>query len=128
MVRVTNAQNGREVRVVINDRGPFIRGRVIDLSYAVAQQLGVVKQGTIPVLIEVVLMGNRGAMPPFVRMTEMEQGDGVTVGWYVLWVAPSEDPRDGDAWISEVGNLVRPAARGSRDVLRAPPRSRKSRV
>jgi rare lipoprotein A len=128
MVRVTNAQNGREVMAVINDRGPFIRGRVIDLSYAVAQQLGVVKQGTIPVLIEVVLMGNRGAMPPFVRMTEMEQGDGVTVGWYVLWVAQSEDPRDGDAWISEVGNLVRPAARGSRDVLRAPPRSRKSRV
>src|SRR5207245_2640251 len=37
VVRVTNARNGRQVKVVINDRGPFIRGRVIDLSYAAAK-------------------------------------------------------------------------------------------
>ena len=40
MVRVTNSQNGRVVVVRINDRGPFTRGRVIDLAPAAAQELG----------------------------------------------------------------------------------------
>ena len=40
MVRVTNDRNGRSVVVRINDRGPFVRGRVIDLTPAAAQALG----------------------------------------------------------------------------------------
>ncbi len=40
MVRVTNARTGRSVVVRINDRGPFVRGRVIDLSPAAARALG----------------------------------------------------------------------------------------
>jgi rare lipoprotein A len=44
-VRVTNKKNGKSVVVRINDRGPFIRGRVIDLSKAAAQQLGFVRSG-----------------------------------------------------------------------------------
>jgi rare lipoprotein A len=40
MVRVTNKKNGRSVHVRINDRGPFKRGRVIDVTPAAAQQLG----------------------------------------------------------------------------------------
>lgn len=51
-VRVTNRSNGRQSVVRINDRGPFIRGRVIDLSYAAAKELGVVGPGTAPVQIE----------------------------------------------------------------------------
>ena len=39
-VRVTNKSNGRSVTVTINDRGPFVRGRIIDLSPAAAQSLG----------------------------------------------------------------------------------------
>ncbi len=39
-VRVTNKKNGRSVTVRINDRGPFVRGRVIDLSPAAARALG----------------------------------------------------------------------------------------
>ncbi len=39
-VRVTNKRNGRSVTVRINDRGPFVRGRVIDLSPAAARALG----------------------------------------------------------------------------------------
>jgi peptidoglycan lytic transglycosylase len=39
-VRVTNKQNGRPVVVTINDRGPFVRGRVIDLTQAGARALG----------------------------------------------------------------------------------------
>lgn len=52
-VEVTNLDNGRSVRVKINDRGPFIRGRIIDLSYAAARVLGMVDPGVIPVRIDV---------------------------------------------------------------------------
>lgn len=43
---VENLDNGRKVTIRINDRGPFVRGRIIDLSYNVARKLGVVKKGT----------------------------------------------------------------------------------
>jgi len=50
-VRVHHMQNGRTLDVRINDRGPFVRGRIIDLSYGAAQRLGVVGPGTAPVKI-----------------------------------------------------------------------------
>ena len=53
-VLVTNLDNGRTVEVRINDRGPFRRNRVIDLSYAAARQLGAVGDGVIPVTLQVV--------------------------------------------------------------------------
>lgn len=46
MVLVRNLDNGRETVVRINDRGPFSRGRIIDLSYAAANELGMVQKGT----------------------------------------------------------------------------------
>ncbi len=54
IVEVTNLENGRAATVRINDRGPFVRGRIIDLSYAAARVLGVVGPGTARVRIEVV--------------------------------------------------------------------------
>lgn len=44
-VRVTNLENGRELELVVNDRGPFVDGRVIDLSYASARLLGMADNG-----------------------------------------------------------------------------------
>lgn len=52
-VAVTNLDNGRQVEVRVNDRGPFAKGRVIDLSYAAARSLGMVGPGTAAVRIEV---------------------------------------------------------------------------
>lgn len=52
-VRVTNTRTGRSVVVRINDRGPYIRGRVIDLSAAAARILGVMQTGVAPVRVEV---------------------------------------------------------------------------
>jgi rare lipoprotein A len=52
-VRVTNLRNGRSVEVRVNDRGPIVAGRIIDLSYAAAQELVAVSDGTIPVRIRV---------------------------------------------------------------------------
>lgn len=51
-LKVTNLDNNRSTVVRINDRGPFVKNRVIDLSYTVARELGVVGPGTAPVRIE----------------------------------------------------------------------------
>lgn len=53
VVKVTNLDNGKEVVVRINDRGPFVDDRVIDLSLSAALGLGIVKPGTAPVRITV---------------------------------------------------------------------------
>ena len=52
-VKVTNLNNGKAVVVRINDRGPFIKGRIIDLSYAAARKLGLDLSGVAPVKIKV---------------------------------------------------------------------------
>src|SRR4051794_31584714 len=54
LVRVTNLANGRTVVVVIDDRGPFVRGRVIDLSATAARRLGMTRDGVVQVRLEVV--------------------------------------------------------------------------
>src|ERR1700680_4742797 len=53
-VEVTNLSNGRSVGVRINDRGPFVRGRVIDLSQAAARDIGMLGPGTAPVQLRVI--------------------------------------------------------------------------
>ena len=50
--KVTNLENGRSVIVRVNDRGPFLHGRIIDLSYAAAVKLGYQKKGTARVRVE----------------------------------------------------------------------------
>ena len=52
-VQVTNKRNGKSVVVRINDRGPFIRGRVLDLSKGAASQIGMVSSGTASVCYQV---------------------------------------------------------------------------
>ncbi|MFG6158296.1 septal ring lytic transglycosylase RlpA family protein [Halomonas sp. 1390] len=53
-VTVTREDNGREVEVLINDRGPYAKGRIIDLSKRAAKALGMLKRGTVPVEISYV--------------------------------------------------------------------------
>lgn len=53
MVRVINKQNNKSVIVRINDRGPFTKNRIIDLSKAAAEKLGMVERGTATVVLEV---------------------------------------------------------------------------
>ena len=55
-VKVKNLKNGREIVVRVNDRGPFHKNRIIDLSYAAAKELGFVRRGTTPV--EIVSLDN----------------------------------------------------------------------
>ena len=64
-VRVTNLQNGRSIVVRVNDRGPFVGNRIIDLSYTAAAKLDMLRNGT--AMVEVRTVGPAappGAMPP----------------------------------------------------------------
>jgi rare lipoprotein A len=54
VVRVTNLRNGKQTEVRINDRGPFVANRVIDLSEAAAQAIEMVGPGTAPVRLEII--------------------------------------------------------------------------
>ena len=56
-VRVTERAGGRSTVVRINNRGPYVKGRVIDLSLAAAQEIGLTKRGIAPVTVEV--LGNK---------------------------------------------------------------------
>ncbi|HEY7726682.1 MAG TPA: septal ring lytic transglycosylase RlpA family protein [Anaeromyxobacteraceae bacterium] len=50
-LEVTNLQNGRKVRVRVNDRGPFVEGRVVDLSREAARRLGILGRGLVQVRV-----------------------------------------------------------------------------
>ena len=57
-IRVDNRDNGRSVELVVNDRGPFVRGRILDVSRAGARALGMIGPGTAQVRITIVEMGD----------------------------------------------------------------------
>ena len=59
-VRVTRLSNGRSVVLRINDRGPFVRGRIIDISHAAARKLDMLREGVVPVTVEVLSAGEEG--------------------------------------------------------------------
>lgn len=58
IVRVKNLKNGRTVDVRITDRGPFVRGRIIDLSKGAARRLDMIVDGVVPCRIEVLRWGH----------------------------------------------------------------------
>ncbi|MBW2028348.1 MAG: septal ring lytic transglycosylase RlpA family protein [Deltaproteobacteria bacterium] len=53
-VKVTNLENGRSILLRVNDRGPFVKGRIIDLSAGAAKKLGFYEKGTARVLVEMI--------------------------------------------------------------------------
>ncbi|MFZ0399871.1 MAG: septal ring lytic transglycosylase RlpA family protein, partial [Pseudolabrys sp.] len=53
-LRVTNVSTGRSVTVRINDRGPYVPGRVVDVSYSAAETLGIVDRGVAKVKLDVI--------------------------------------------------------------------------
>ena len=52
LLKVTNPANGKQVIVRVTDRGPYVRGRIIDLSVRAAQKIGIIAQGIAPVIVE----------------------------------------------------------------------------
>jgi rare lipoprotein A len=68
-VMVTNLENGRSVELKVNDRGPFVKERIIDVSYAAAQMLGMWEKGTALVKVEVI-----GSAPELVQRFTLQVG------------------------------------------------------
>jgi len=64
IARVTNLDNGRSIEVRVNDRGPFIGDRLIDLSQAAARKLGYEGRGLAPVRVEFLGLANARGTPP----------------------------------------------------------------
>src|SRR5437867_9843576 len=98
-VMVTNLENGRAVQVRVNDRGPFVDGRAIDLSYAAARTLGMVGPGTVRVRIEVLGPTTLAAAAPAVAPAALPTARssppaprGVPTGSYPAEVAAPSDP------------------------------------
>ena len=58
VVRVTNLNNGRSVNVRINDRGPFVKNRIIDLSKGAAKKIDMITAGVVPVRLEIIKYGS----------------------------------------------------------------------
>jgi 3D (Asp-Asp-Asp) domain-containing protein len=98
-VRVVNAMNGRQVEVLINDRGPYIDGRIIDLSYAAAERLDMIEIGTSPVIIEVITE----EMPDTMVTTRFAQSDERKMSGTNEWASRFSagwGSRYGDVWIA----------------------------
>ncbi len=69
-LRVRNLRNGRSIIVTVNDRGPFIDNRIIDLSYAAANRLDIVKDGT--ALVEISVIPTPGIAAPAATVAETQ--------------------------------------------------------
>ncbi len=57
-LQVTNLENGKQIEVVVNDRGPFIYSRILDLSYAAAKELDIIHPGEAKVQVRYLIEGN----------------------------------------------------------------------
>jgi rare lipoprotein A len=54
VVLLQNKRNGKIVKAIVTDRGPYVRGRIVDATYAVAKSLGMIKDGIVPIMLSVV--------------------------------------------------------------------------
>jgi rare lipoprotein A len=64
MLKIINKHNNKEVTVRVNDRGPFVSARIIDVSRAAAEQLDMISTGTAPVLVEILGTGSASTPVP----------------------------------------------------------------
>jgi rare lipoprotein A len=92
ILRVTNPANGKHVLVRVTDRGPYVRGRVIDLSMRAAREIGIIAQGIAPVIVE----KYSEAVIPFrpadaFELPDFEIGINEGAATKPVWVAMKED-------------------------------------
>ena len=108
LVRVTNLDNGRSIVVRINDRGPYVGGRIIDLSHRSAQLLGYDKTGTAKVRVQILADESRTVAAAARAGTPAEYSD--------LGPAPAAAPRG----VVQVAGLPPPAAPAARPPVEPP--------
>ena len=87
IVQVTNLENGRSMELRVNDRGPFARGRIIDVSRRAAQLLGFEAQGTAKVRVRILV-------PETIQAVSLARRNGIDPNLKVAEEAPHAAPRD----------------------------------
>jgi len=91
MLKVTNPANGKSVIVRVTDRGPYVKGRIIDLSARAAREIGIMAQGIAPVIVE----RHNPAIVPFkpddIEIPDFEIGTNEGSDATPIWVALKED-------------------------------------
>ena len=95
-LKITNPRNGKSVIVRVTDRGPFVRGRVVDLSYAAARELGTIASGVAYVKVELVRKETEIPFPSestgIIEIPEIEYGTaGVCYEFIPEWEKVEED-------------------------------------
>lgn len=91
LLKVTNPANGKSVIVRVTDRGPYVKGRIIDLSARAAREIGIMAQGIAPVIVE----RHNPAIVPFkpedIEIPDFEIGTNDGSDSKPIWVALKED-------------------------------------
>ena len=91
MLKVTNPANGKSVIVRVTDRGPYVKGRIIDLSARAAREIGIIAQGIAPVIVE----RHHPAIIPFkpddIELPDFEIGTNEGSNSKPVWVALKEE-------------------------------------
>lgn len=100
-VQVTSLDNGRSVVVKVNDRGPFLHGRLIDLSYAAAWKLGITKTGT--GRVEVVALDPKDGTPSVFGKATGDSSVWSGVAGSAQVETTNREPGDGSRYVVQVG-------------------------
>jgi len=107
-VRVDNLDNGRQLDVRLNDRGPFVHGRIIDLSYGAAKKLGVVGPGT--ATVKITALGNRVSTT---QSTGSKKAAYRPVDWnkgrFTFQVGAFSDPNNAERYKNKLDSLYKNA-------------------
>ena len=106
-VKVTNLRNGKDITVRVNDRGPFVRDRLIDMSYAGARMLGMVDDGVAPVTIEALGTPEKRMVNGQVR-TVLVQPDNYEVGRFGVQVGSFQEQANAQALADRLRNGFTP--------------------
>ena len=90
-LKVTNPANGKSVIVRVTDRGPYVKGRIIDLSARAAREIGIIAQGIAPVIVERYHPAIVPFMPDDIELPDFEIGTNEGSDSKPIWVALKED-------------------------------------
>ena len=93
LLKVRNMKNGREVIVKVNDRGPFIKGRIVDLSYAAAEEIGMINSGVARVEVKNIghVTENDDYLLPELALADPKTGEFLTIS---EWAKRGPEERD----------------------------------
>lgn len=124
LLKVTNPSNGKDVIVKVTDRGPFARGRIIDLSWGAAKQLGILAQGVATVLVEVYKEARSIPYRPeeTPKLPEIEFGT-TEAGYSVVDNWASESPQETKTPTSSLPKKTAEKPHGARQAMPAKPQT-----